>query len=258
VTLWRVTNALLTYLPYECKPLTKSKISCIHKRQYSDENMNNFRTKLSANDWTPVYTAEGAENKFNVFNNFIIKFHNECFPLVTTKIKTRNIYKPWLTSSILNSVRKKNNMYKNYIKSHSPILKNKYVKYKNKLVTIIREAEKSYYANKLAEVKDNLSKTWKVMNEMCGRNSVQKQITKIRVNDETIDDPKQIANKFKEYFTNIGPSLAKVILLALNNHLISGSEVSLTRCSWCPQMNLKFRMFYFILFYFNISLQSFT
>jgi hypothetical protein len=85
------------------------------------------------------------------------------------------------------------------------------VKYKNKLVTIIREAEKSYYANKLAEVKDNLSKTWKVMNEMCGRNSLQKQITKIRVNDETIDDPKQIANKFNEYFTNIGPNLAKSI-----------------------------------------------
>ena len=89
-------------------------------------------------------------------------------------------------------------MYKSYIKSHSPIFLNKYLKYKNKLVTIIREAGKSYYANKLAEVKDNLSKTLKVMNEMCGRNSLQKQITKIRVNDETIDDPKQIANKFNE------------------------------------------------------------
>ena len=133
-----------------------------------------------------------------MFNNFIIKFHNECFPLVTTKIKTRNVYKSWLTSSILNSIRKKYNMYKNYIKSHSPIFLNKYLKYKNKLVTIIREAGKSYYANKLAEVKDNSSKTWKVMNEMCGRNSLQKQITKIRVNDEIIDDLKQIANKFNE------------------------------------------------------------
>ena len=47
-------------LPYECKPLTKSKISCIHKRQYSDENINNFRTKLSVNDWSiqmPVYAS---------------------------------------------------------------------------------------------------------------------------------------------------------------------------------------------------------
>ena len=93
----------------------------------------------------PVYMAEGVDNKFNVFNNFIIKFHNECFPWITTKINTRNLFKPWLTSFILNSIRKKNNMYKNYLKSPSPTLKNKYVKYKNRLVTVIREAEKHYY-----------------------------------------------------------------------------------------------------------------
>ena len=51
-----VTSSGIT-LPYECKPLTKSKISCIHKRQYSDEYINNFRTKLSVNDLTPVYIA---------------------------------------------------------------------------------------------------------------------------------------------------------------------------------------------------------
>ena len=112
---------------------------------------------------------------------------------------------------ILNSIRKKNNMYKNYLKSQSPTLKNIYLKYKNRLVTVIREAEKLFYANKLNEVKDNLSKTWKVMNEMCGRNSQQKPITKIRVNDETIDDPQQMATKFNEYFTNIGPNLANNI-----------------------------------------------
>ena len=49
------------------------------------------------------------------------------------------------------------------------------------------------------------------MNEMCGRNSQQNSITKIRVNDETIDDPQQMATKFNEYFTNIGPNLANNI-----------------------------------------------
>ena len=176
-------------LPYEYKPIAKNDVSYIHKRHYSDENINNFRMKLSGSDWTPIYMAEGVDKIFNVFNNFIIKTHNECFPLITTKVNTRNLFKPWLTSSILNSIRKKNNMYKNYLKSRSPTLKNKYLKYKNRLVTVIREAEKLFYANKLNEVRDNLSKTWRVMNEMCGRNSQQKPITKIRVNDETIDDP---------------------------------------------------------------------
>ena len=49
------------------------------------------------------------------------------------------------------------------------------------------------------------------MNEMCGRNTQQKPVTTIRVNDETIEDPQQMATKFNEYFTNIGPNLANNI-----------------------------------------------
>ena len=45
----------------------------------------------------------------------------------------------------------------------------------------------------------------------------------------------------------LGQPWQKVFLLALNNHLISWREVSLTRCFWCPQMNLKFRMLSLIL-----------
>ena len=174
-------------------------------------NLNNFKNKLSGNDWTLVYQAEGAENKFDVFNKIITKLHNDCFPVVTTKIKTKNLFKPWLTGSILNSIKKKNNMYKNYIKSRSPSLKNKYLKYKNKLVTIIRQAEKKYYADKLSEVKDNLAKTWKVINEMCGKKCLHKQVNKIKVNDKIIDDPQLIANQFNDYFANVGSSLAKNI-----------------------------------------------
>ena len=116
-------------------------------------------------------------------------------------------------------------MYKNYIKSRSPSLKNKYLKYKNKLVTIIRQAEKHYYASKLSEVKNNLSKTWKVMNEMCGKNCMRKQITQIKIKDEIIDDPQLIANQFNDYFANVGSNLAKNIPLSskLPSDFLKGS-----------------------------------
>ena len=91
-------------------------------------------------------------------------------------------------------------MYKNLIKSnYNPQLKQKYTNYKNKLVTLIRSAEKKYYSDKLLEVKDNKAKTWKIMNEMCGRNSVQKRIESLKINDVTINDPLQIANKFNDF-----------------------------------------------------------
>ena len=120
------------------------------------------------------------------FINIISSLHNKYFPLIKTKINVRSLFKPWLTSSILNSIKKKNNLYRNYIKTKSPTLKTNYIEYKNKLVSI-RLAEKQYYVSKLVEVKDNISKTWKIMNQMCGRNSMHKQIKEINDNDVTID-----------------------------------------------------------------------
>ena len=63
------------------------------------------------------------------------------------------------------------------------------MKYKNKLVSVIRMAEKNYYTNKLLEVKDNVAKTWKVMNEMIGRGPARNTIAQIKSNDSIIDEP---------------------------------------------------------------------
>ena len=70
-------------------------------------------------------------------------------------------------------------------------------------------AEKQYYVSKLMKVKDNISKTWKIMNQMFGRNSTHKRINEIVVNDVTIDDPLQMANTFNKYFVNVGAESSK-------------------------------------------------
>ena len=47
------------------------------------------------------------------------------------------------------------------------------------------------------------------MNEMCDRNSTHKQIDQININNSITEDPQEIANKFNEFFANVGPNLAK-------------------------------------------------
>ena len=81
-------------------------------------------------------------------------------------------------------------------KTESPNIETKYKLYKNKLTTIIREAEKQYYANKLQEMKCNISRTWKLLNQMTCRNMTNsKQITEIESNGTTISNPQMIAEK---------------------------------------------------------------
>ena len=102
-------------------------------------------------------------------------------------------------------------MHRNYLKSKSDILLKKYKTYKNKLQTIIRQAEKHYYSTKIEEYRDNISKTWKVMNSMINKNQVKKHIDHIEINGEQINDLGIIVNKFNNFFSNIGSELKKNI-----------------------------------------------
>jgi len=106
-------------------------------------------------------------------------------------------------------------LYKKCIKEKSielrALLNQKYKTYKNKLTAILRTAEKQYYQNKLVEVKDNMSKTWKVLNSMMYRNSKFNKLDEIEINGSSETDPKKMADNFNDFFVNIGPNLAKKI-----------------------------------------------
>jgi hypothetical protein len=75
----------------------------------------------------------------------------------------------------------------------------------------LRRAEKMYYANKLAIVKGDLAKTWKILNSITMRNIERGNIDEIVCNNKILTDPNEIANKFNSFFANVGPELAKKI-----------------------------------------------
>jgi len=75
----------------------------------------------------------------------------------------------------------------------------------------LRRSEKNYYLNKLNSVKNNLAKTWKILNSITSRTKCRNTIDEIICNNSIISDPKIIANKFNTFFTNIGPDLAKQV-----------------------------------------------
>ena len=183
----------------------------VYKRIYSDENMNVFKTAMHTNDWSTVYNTDGVNNKYNAFCSVLNKCIDEFFPERKIKINTKSETKPWISHSLVNSIKKKNAMYKNYLKSRSPILLERYKKYKNKLVTIIRNAEKLYYSSKLQMVKDSMSKTWKLLNKMTGRSKPRETINQIEINGQVTDNQQEIADKFNDYFINVGPTLANQV-----------------------------------------------
>ena len=74
---------------------------------------------------------------YKLFHEKYIDIFNESCPIVKIKCK-ESIYKPWLTGGLLNAVRKKNNLYKSFIKDGKESSEQKYKHYKNKLTSILR------------------------------------------------------------------------------------------------------------------------
>ena len=71
----------------------------------------------------------------------------------------------WLTSSLLNSCKRKNKLYKISLtlkKTNEAVAKYK-AYYKNKLNHLLRISERKYYYDKFESVKGNLGSTWKLI-----------------------------------------------------------------------------------------------
>ena len=108
----------------------------------------------------------------------------------------------------------KQNLYKSFLTRKTPESKEIYLNYKNKLTKLIRISMKSYFASRFSSIVGNMKQTWKLINKILthtlgeNTNAGPKEIL---VNGVNIKDPTIIADKFNEYFTNIGPDLAAKI-----------------------------------------------
>ena len=184
-------------------------------KNYRDINNNNVEylsQRLADYDWGELKSCNDVHSAYNSFLSGFLSLYNECCPTVSKKIKVRNCHKPWITPGILTSVKKKNNLYKKWLKKRTDISLSKYKRYKNKLTDVMRRAEKLYYENRFVELKNDAKNTWKLIKSVInGNKTTSESISELSINGCTITDKTTMANKFNVYFTNIGSDLSKSI-----------------------------------------------
>jgi hypothetical protein len=140
---------------------SKHKITTYVTRDISDINMDKLKADLELVDWTALYNMTDVNSAYALFINTFKDAFDKNMPQKQKTIKTRsNEHKPWISSGIAKSIRRKNHLYKCYLSKRSTTANEKYKKYKNKLTNIIRISEKIYYQNKFELAKHNISKTW--------------------------------------------------------------------------------------------------
>ena len=77
----------------------------------------------------------------------------------------------------------------------------------------IRLSKQNYYHSCFDHFNKDIKSTWRTIKQVLGRNNVSNEYPeKIKHENKIETDKHAVANKFNEYFTNIGPSLASSII----------------------------------------------
>ena len=128
--------------------------------------------------------------------------------------------KEWITNGIKRAIKQKNLLFQTQIKYNNKENIEKWKKYRNCLNKIIKNAQREYYKNLIKQHNNNCIGLWKTLGSIICNKKKQTNINKLNINNQIINDPIRIANTMNNYFTNIGPDLAKKFKNSTNTNFM--------------------------------------
>ena len=184
-------------------------------RIFGTANCQKFSDKMSSTNWNAIYTNDN--DWYTAFISQIVKYYNECFPLVIVSRK-RSKDKPWITTGLKISVRHNYRLYKKSIRVGTTLAKNTYERYNKLLRRSIRNAQDNYYKELFTNKKNSVYNMWKTLGVIVNPGKKRKghDINKISSNGKMITNKNQIANIINEHFCSVGDRLVEGLPNNLN------------------------------------------
>ena len=143
--------------------------------------------------------------------------------------------KPWITKGIITSIKVRDKLYHRYLAAKSPINKSllldKYIQYRNLIVTLTRLSKKNHYKLFFDQNKTNIKQTWDGIKELVNLNKKQNSTPHklILKRNKVVQDTKSIAKAFNAYFSSVGKSLDEKI--PISNKSFTDFLTEPTSCS---------------------------
>ena len=174
----------------------------------------NFKNILSLTDWNDVLGKTITNESYDQFIKKFSLIYDDCFPIKVKEIKTKNLLSPWITKGIKKSSKRKQKLYEKFLKKKSPKNEKEYKDYKQLFEKIKKDSKKKYFQEKLSFYKNDIKNTWKTLKDVIGKTKINENRLpkKIALENKEITDQKTIAERFNEFFVNVGPNLASKIL----------------------------------------------
>ena len=183
-----------------------------YRRVRTEESMVKLRNDLLAQDWARIYKENDCNKAYDEFLKIVCVFYDKNCPIKQYRKKQNHKDNQWITKGLQNACKKKNTLYREFLKHRTAEAENKYKKYKNKLTGIMRIRKKEYYNEILENNKNNIKGIWNILNSIIRNGSRQTNYPEYFIdNDLNVDNIEEVVNKFNHFFVSVGPKLAEKI-----------------------------------------------
>ncbi|XP_060771169.1 uncharacterized protein LOC132882014 [Neoarius graeffei] len=199
-----ISDHVPVFTIYDCnckRNVTDHKLK--YRRVRTEEAMFALNNDLLLQDWESVYTENSIDRAYDNFLSIFKLLYDKNCPLKQYSTKQNYNDQPWITKGLQNACKKKNTLYREFIKLRTKEAENKY---KNKLTSIIRRCRKDYYGKLIDNSKNNIKGIWNILNSIIKDGSGQIYYPKY-FNDKDIENYNMdvVANSFNNFFVNVGP-----------------------------------------------------
>ena len=203
--------------------------SNIYERDWNKFDQENFILGYLAVDWTDIIKSEKKNIDFS-FECFLKKFNlilDKYLPLKKlTKQKLKFKTKPWITPGLQKSISVKNKFLTKFIKMKEPTLKNekptlkahtKYKLYRNMLATLLKRSKHTYFSSFFQNHVNDLKNTWKGIKRIISLKDSRSTVPSSIIEDNiSLTNPKNIADAFNNYFSNVATGIKSSIKYSRN------------------------------------------
>ena len=176
-------------------------------RDFSERNMNVFGSVLR--DFTDDFVVSDDDDinmKVAHFLDKLFKLFDSSFPIRRKCISHNRALKPWITDQHIRTIDRKFLLFRQYKLGHVTL--EYYNNFKNMVTGMLRRAKSDYFSRKFDRCSGNPKSTWKLLNTITSRKQKSKGApSEMLINGVKVNDPKEIAEAFNDYFSEVGKNL---------------------------------------------------
>ena len=179
-------------------------------RNFSEKSINALYDELTKTDWSQVYKAE---KPCKIFYSLLNKALDKHCP--KKQRRCNKAYTPlnaWMTNEILKERMTKLSLHRDAILKKTHEARQRFLAQRNKYNNMLKEAKQKHLYKAIQENSMNSRRIWQLVNEFLNRKSKDKtNIQSLDTPEGKITDAKEIARTFNNFYSTVGPNLAKEI-----------------------------------------------